>query len=173
VRVGASRWAALPGVPVQARLTVSTQPGEPGQTCVLLGEEKATLARRCTWGTVWTASARMAPDGRTLALAVQPLAGWTELWLFRQQAQGWEVTVLPPAASEPGLGYVEFAGWVPRSPKMLLAREARIDGRVRRSFEVFNLETLATERQASTPQLLVLFGQWQDALWKSQTVSLR
>lgn len=175
VRVGASRWAALPGVPPQARLSVNTQPGEPGQTCVLLNDaqHQEALARRCTWGTVWTASARVAPDGRTLALAVQPLAGWTELWLFRQQGQGWDVTVLPPAASEPGLGYVEFAGWVPRSPKMLLAREARIDGRVRRSFEVFNLETLATEKQASTPQLLVLFGQWQDALWKSQTVSLR
>jgi hypothetical protein len=176
VRVGASRWAAWPGVPAPARLSVTTQPGEPGQTCVLLmGDkpEQAALARRCTWGTVWTASARVAPDGRTLALAVQPLAGWTELWLFRHQAQVWDVTVLPPAASEPGLGYVEFAGWVPRSPKMLLAREARVEGRVRRSFEVFNLETLATEKQAGTPRLLALFGQWQDALWKSQTVSLR
>jgi hypothetical protein len=176
VRVGASRWAALPAVPVQARLSVGTEPGEPGQTCVLLAGDKpheAALARRCTWGTVWTASARVAPDGRTLALAVQPLAGWTELWLFRQQPQGWEVTVLPPAACEPGLGYVEFAGWVPRSAKMLLAREARVDGRMRRSFEVFNLETLATEKQASAPQLLALFGQWQDALWKRQTVSQR
>jgi len=175
VRVGASRWAALPGVPPQSRLSVNTQPGEPGQTCVLLGDaqHKEALARRCTWGAVWIASARVSPDGKTLALAVQPLAGWTELWLFRQQAQGWDVTVLPPAASEPGLGYVEFAGWVPRSTKMLLAREARVEGRVRRSFEVFNLETLATEKQASMPQLLVLFGQWQDALWKSQTVSLR
>ena len=80
---------------------------------------------------------------------------------------------LAPALDNPNLGYVEFAGWVPRSPKMLLAREARVEGRVRRSFEVFNLETLTTEKQASTPQLLVLFGQWQDALWKSQTVSLR
>jgi hypothetical protein len=56
---------------------------------------------------------------------------------------------------------------------MLLAREARVEGRMRRSFEVFNLETLATEKQAVTPQSLALFGQWQDALWKRQTVSLR
>jgi hypothetical protein len=177
VRVGASRWAAWPPVPSPARVRVLTQAGEPGQTCVLLIDDQHDannpLARRCTFGVVWSASARLSADGRTLALAVQPLATWTELWLFRAQPQGWDITVLPPAASEPGLGYVEFAGFVPGSEKMLLAREARVDGRIKRSFEVFSLESLTTEKYASKPELLVLFGRWQDARWKSQTVSLR
>jgi hypothetical protein len=194
VRVGASRWAALPTVPSAApsakQVRVLTQAGEPGQTCVLLTDHQHDaqnpLARRCTFGVVWAASARVSADGRTVALAVQPLATWTELWIFRAQpaqaaqaaqAQVWDISVMPPAASEPGLGYVEFAGFVPGvvqgPPKMLLAREARVDGRIKRSFEVLNLESLATEKYASTPQLLVLFGKWQDALWKSQTISLR
>jgi len=54
-----------------------------------------------------------------------------------------------------------------------MAREARVDGRVQRSFEVLRLDTLAVERQASTPSLLVLFGRWQDVAWKRQTVALR
>jgi hypothetical protein len=182
VRVGASRWGAGPGLPLlapaPARVRVLTQAGdEAGQTCVLLvdaiHDAKTPLARRCTFGVVWTASARVSADGRSLALAVQQLPAWTELWLFRAKDTGWDLAVLPPAATEPGLGYVEIAGFVPGSPKMLLAREARLDGRFKRSFEVMNLDTLATERYASTPQLLVLFGKWQDALWKSQTVSLR
>ncbi len=197
VRVGASRWAALPAVPSAApsakQVRVVTQAGEPGQTCVLLTDHQHDaqnpLARRCTFGVVWTASARVSADGRAVVLAVQPLATWTELWVFRAQPaqaahaaqpaqpQVWDISVMPPAASDPGLGYVEFAGFVPGvvqgPPKMLLAREARVDGRIKRSFEVLNLESLSTEKYASAPQLLELFGKWQDALWKSQTVSLR
>jgi hypothetical protein len=181
VRVGASRWAALPAVQAPGRLHVLTQAGEPGQTCVLLTDDKHDalnpLARRCSFGVVWLASARVSSDGRSVALAVQPLATWTELWLFQAPAlptdKTWDVAVLPPAATDPGLGYLEFAGFVPGTPKMLMAREARLDGRFKRSFEVFNLSSLSTEKQASTPQLLVLFGKWQDAQWKSQTVSLR
>jgi hypothetical protein len=113
------------------------------------------------------------PDGRSAVLAVQPLDGWTELWVLKAQADGWGFEVLPPAATEPGLGYLEFAGWVPGVQKLLVAREARVDGRWRRSFEVLSLETLNTEKQASTPQLLQLFGKWQDPRWKQQTLSLR
>jgi hypothetical protein len=176
VRVGASRWAAEAPLPVPGRLTVQASPGEPGQTCVSLNDGQAALARRCTYGAVWLASARAQADGSALALAVQPLAGWRELWVFRRQAGaagGWTVDVLPPAASEPGLGYVEFAGFVPGGQKMLLAREARVEGRFKRSFEVVSLDTLNVEKQASTPSLLVLFGKWQDAAWKRLTVSLR
>jgi hypothetical protein len=101
VRVGASRWAALPALPNPGRLNVVTQAGEPGQTCVLLTDARhdarSPLARRCTYGSVWVASARAAADGRTLVLAVQPLDTWTELWVFRVQADGWAVQVLPPA----------------------------------------------------------------------------
>jgi hypothetical protein len=180
VRVGASRWAAVPAAAALARVHMTVQAGEaPGQTCVLIKDAKrdTALATRCTFGVVWTASARLSPDGRSLTLAVQQLPTWTELWVFRapgkESSAGWDVAVLPPAATEPGLGYLEFAGFVPGTSKMLMAREARVDGRFKRSFEVIDLATLATEKYASTPQLLVLFGKWQDALWKSQTVSLR
>ena len=180
LRVGASRWAAEPAsaaLPAPGRLNISTQPGEPGQTCVLLTDAahdaRTPLAKRCTYGIVWAASAMAEPGGQALALAVQPLATWRELWVFRRQADGWAVDVLPPAASDPGLGYVEFAGWVPGAQKLLLAREARTDGRFKRSFEVLSLATLNVEKQASTPSLLVLFGKWQDAAWKRSTLSLR
>ena len=87
--------------------------------------------------------------------------------------EGWSIDVLPPAAIEPGLGYTEFAGWVPGAHKMLLVREARIEGRVRRTFEVMSLATMAVEKQASSPTLLALFSRWQDVQWRSRTVSLR
>lgn len=181
IRTGASRWAAEP-VPTAAaaRLTVQTVVGEPGETCVLLTDARHTatapLLRRCTWGTVWQASASASPNGKALALAVQPLAGWRELWVFRQTAEGWGVDVLPPAAGTPtggDLGYAEFAGWVPGGERLLVARESRIEGRTRRSFEVLRMDTLLTEKQASAPSLLMLFGKWQDPAWKQQTISLR
>lgn len=183
LRVGASRWGALPALPPAGRLALRSEPGEPGQTCLLLGDAQAPgaraggapapLLRRCTFGTLWLSSARVHPDGRSAVVSVQPLEGWTELWVLRARAEGWTVEVLPPAASEPGLGYLEFAGWVPGGQKLLVAREARVDGRLRRSFEVLSLETLNSEKQASAPQQLALFGQWQDPRWKQQTVSLR
>ena len=98
------------------------------------------------------------------------------LGMFRRKAENWVVDVLPPEAGTPlggDIGYAEFAGWVPGGDRMLLVRESRVEGRTRRSFEVLKLDTLATEKQASTPQLLVLFGKWQDAAWKGQTLSLR
>jgi hypothetical protein len=133
----------------------------------------APLAKRCSYGVIWQASARTSPNGRAVALAVQPLEGWRELWVFRRQGNEWSVAVLPPAASNPELGYVEFAGWVPGGDKLLLAREARVDGRFKRSFEVASLATLSTEKQASAPTALALFGKWQDAGWKRSTVILR
>ena len=177
VRVGAARWAAEPAPTPAGRVVVQTQAGEPGQTCVLLTDAshgpQAPLQRRCTYASVWPASARLSPDGRTLVLAVQPLESWLELWVYRAGTGGWQLDVLPPAATDPGLGYVEFAGWVPGLPQMLLAREARIEGRVRRSFEVLDMNTLTVTRQAAAPQSLTPFYRWQDALWKQQTVSLR
>jgi hypothetical protein len=188
LRVGASRWAALPNIATSGALRIGTRAGEPGQTCVLLmdnqHDQHAPLARRCTYGVVWANSARVSADGRSVALAVQPLATWTELWLFRADKPAakpadertkatWDISVLPPAATEPGLGYLEFAGFVPGQSKLLLAREAKVDGRFKRSFEVMNLDTMGTEKFASTPSLLQLFGKWQDAVWKSQTISLR
>ena len=81
--------------------------------------------------------------------------------------------MLPPATASPALGFVEFAGWVPGGPQMLVAREAKINGKATRRFEVLRAESLATDKFASTPQLLAAFGPWADPRWKRMTVSLR
>ena len=104
---------------------------------------------------------------------MQPLAGWRELWVFQQGAQGWRIDVLPPSLDNPELGYVEFAGWVPGKAQLLAAREVRADGRFRRSFELLDLATLGVRRQADRPEALSTFYRWQDAAWKRQTVALR
>lgn len=177
IRVGAVRWAAVPATVPGGKLQVRLQPGEPGQTCVRLvdpGQGASPLAERCTYAAVWAASAKASADGRALALAVQPMEGWTELWVWRRQAEGWTLDVLPPASAELGLGYVEFAGWTPGATrKLLLARESKVDGRLARRFEVLGGDSLATEKSASSPQFLAAFGQWADPQWKRGTVSLR
>ena len=176
VRVGAVRWA-LESVPAQGKvapqLAVTAAPGRPGETCVSLQGGGKQLANRCTWGVAWMVSARVHPQGTALALAVQPLDGWREMWLFRRQGEGWVVDVLPPASSDPDIGYAEFAGWVPGAAKMLAAREVRAEGKFRRSFELLDMATLATERGADRPESLSTFYKWQDPAWKRQTVSLR
>jgi hypothetical protein len=176
LRVGAVRWAAQPAlVPSLGRLALRTEPGEPGQTCVQLADAKtnAALARRCTYGLVWTASAQASRDGRALTLAVQTGPAWTELWVFRAHGKGWRIDALPPAAIDPSLGYAEAAGFVPGQPRLLVAREARDDeGRFTRRFEVLKLDTLTAERWASSPELLTAF-RWQDARWKRESVAMR
>ncbi|MBS0396092.1 MAG: hypothetical protein JSR54_15845, partial [Proteobacteria bacterium] len=154
IRVGASRWAAEPPAPAPAShgLGIVARPAASGETCVLLvdsaHDERAPLARRCTYATVWAGSARPSPSGTALALAVQPLEAWRELWLFRRVAGEWRVSVLPPAISTGGVAYVEFAGWVPGRERLLVARESAQDGRYRRRFEVIELNGLAVERGA-------------------------
>ena len=71
---------------------------------------------------------------------------WREMWVFRQEAQGWQVDVLPPSNDNPGLGYVEFAGWVPGEQQLLAAREVRSEGRYTSSFEVIRRTTLEVEQ---------------------------
>jgi len=182
MRVNASRWAAALSAGVAAsaagaRPSVLTVAGSPGETCVLLVDAKhgadQPLGRRCTYGVVWTASATLNREGNALALAVQPLAGWRELWLWRKRAAGWTAEVVPPAALAPDLGYAEFAGWVPGGREVLVAREARSEGRYRRSYEVLSLDSLATLRQAAEPGVLGPFQRWQDAGWKRLSVGLR
>ena len=177
VRVGTVRWAAEFSSRSVGKLAVATAPGAPGETCVTLEDTRHPignpLLKRCTYGTVWTASARSNSIGSVLALAVQPLDTWRELWVFRKGAQGWTVDVLAPGTSGPDLGYVEFAGFTPGAKRMLVAREVRDNGHFRRRFEVLRLDTLAAERQASAPDLLPDFERWQDSAWKHQTVALR
>ncbi|HKE47929.1 MAG TPA: hypothetical protein VKB52_07680, partial [Rhodanobacteraceae bacterium] len=177
VRVGASRWAATPQRPLPAAgLAITTKPGQPGETCVTLIDRKrdrdTTLAQRCTFGIVWTASASANAPGTALALAVQPLDGWRELWVFHRDGNEWRIDTAPPA-TEGTLGYVEFAGWVPGGKKMLAARELRVGERFEKRFEVVDIATLAVDRHADAPASLSTFYRWQDAAWKRETVSLR
>jgi hypothetical protein len=177
VRVGASRWAAAAAARPAAGLAVTAVPGEPGQTCVLLIDSshppERPLLSRCTFGTVFSASASVNANGSALALAVQPLESWRELWVFRRGAAGWEAQVLPPADDGPDIGYAEFAGWVPGGKRMLVAREARVKGRWTRSFELLRLDTLVAERHADEPASLGAFRRWQSPAWRAQTVALR
>ena len=185
MRVNASRWAALPAIAAMPgdpkAPQIVTRAGAPGETCVMLvaagdaarNAQRTTLTERCTYGLVWPASASINREASALTLAVQPLDSWRELWVFRKGADGWSIGVLPPAAVSPEAGYAEFAGWVPGGHQMLVAREARGDGKYRRSFEVVRINTLASERQSGDPALLGPFQRWQDAQWKRHSVSLR
>lgn len=180
IRVGAVRWAAVNPVTAPGRLQIQLSANEPGQTCVRLvdvwARTPATLGERCTYGTVWPASIKAMPEGRALALTVQPLDGWSELWVWRQDdtGNGWKVDVLAPDANGPGLGYVEWAGWSPAARgKLLVVREARTDGRSTRRFEVLRTGTLATEKSAVEARQLPAFGLWADAGWRRETLSLQ
>ena len=182
MRVSAVRWALVPttapAAPSKAaRPTLVTEPGAPGETCVLLVDAQHTaqapLLRRCTYGVVWSASASTNREGTAVALAVQPLEGWRELWVLRKTEGGWLADVLPPAATTPETGVAEWAGWVPGGQQMLVAREARGQGRYRKSFEVVRLDGLTTERVTGDVAALPLFQRWQDPAWKLQTLSLR
>lgn len=174
VRVGAIRWAAIPAAKTTG-LTIRTRAGQPGETCVELVDDKtkSTLSKRCTWGIVWPASATSNPQRTLLTLAVQPLDGWRELWLFRKTDSGWQLDVLPPSSNGPDLGYVEFAGWVPGGKQMLAAREVRADTRFKRSFEILNMDNQQVEHWADKPDTLGAFLRWQDPVWKRTTISIR
>ncbi|MEO8921527.1 MAG: hypothetical protein ABI330_01625 [Caldimonas sp.] len=179
IRVSASRWAAAPLVAKTARsIGIVTAPGEPGETCVMLVDARhdasSPLIRRCTYGIVWAASTSLNREGNALTLAVQPMDAWRELWVYTRKSSGtWMLQVLPPSTAAPELGYIEFAGWVPGGKQLLVAREARGDGKLKRSFEVVRLDTLSTDRQAGDPAVLGPFQRWQDAAWKRETVSVR
>ncbi len=178
MRVNASRWAAAPQPIGSARhLSVVTIPGQPGETCVLLVNQthdvEHPLAKRCTFSIVWPASATTNREGTAVALAVQPTDTWRELWVFRKSGTEWAVHVLPPATTMPEIGYSEFAGWVPGGSQILVAREAIGEGKYRRSFEQLSLDSRGIVKQASNPNLLSAFRRWQDAQWKTQTLSMR
>lgn len=177
VRVGASRWAAEPVIETKSELRIVSEPGQPGQTCIALVDKThgraAPLLERCTFGTVWTQSARANTQGTALALAVQPLEGWRELWLFHREGDAWRVDVAPPGADSPDVGYIEFAGWVPGGKKLLAARESKSEGRFTQSFELLDIGTLNVDKRADKPDYLSVFYRWQDPQWKRQTLSLR
>ncbi|MCE4555624.1 hypothetical protein [Pelomonas cellulosilytica] len=167
MRVNAARWLGAPAVARDfGAVQIALQPGADGERCVELRAGGKLAARRCSYGQVSLASATLNREGRALALAVQPLDGWRELWLFQKDRDGWRIDVMPPAPAQPGLGVAEFAGWVPGGAQLLVAREFRADGKYRRSFEVVSLATLATERQSPEPALLGAFQRWSDPAWR-------
>jgi hypothetical protein len=177
LRVSAIRWVgALPTRPA-GPLTLSAAPGNPGQTCVALEDTRqpraVVLIRRCTYGLVRMASVQTIPQAPALVLAVQPLEGWRELWLFHMQGGSWTIDVLSPGLNTPEEGYVDFAGYVPGTRRLLIAREVKDRGRFLRTFEELRLDDLALVRQASTPELLRDFGRWQDVTWRRDTLALR
>ena len=177
VRVGASRWAAIPLRPMpSAGLVITSAARGPGETCITLVERRrgkdTSLAQRCTFGIVWTTSASANASNTALALAVQPLDGWRELWVFHRDGDAWRIDTVPPGV-DGYLGYIEFAGWVPGGKKMLAAREVRSGERFAKRFEVVDIATLAVDKHADAPASLSLFYRWQDASWKRETVSLR
>ncbi|WP_067069561.1 hypothetical protein [Roseateles chitosanitabidus] len=197
MRGNAMRWATLPSPATTQRLAglkVDVRPGQPGETCVTLTLDGATakdgkgqrlvagstgadnaapLLRRCAWGLVVAASVRANREGNAIAIASVPADGWRELWLLRRGAKGWTLSVLPPAPAQPGLGYAEFAGFVPGGKEMLVARESRAEGRYRKAYELIDLDTLETRRQAAEAAMLGAFQRWQAPEWKGATLSLR
>jgi hypothetical protein len=176
LRTSAVRWAASLPAPQSGPLTLSSAPGEPGQTCVALEDphrpHSTPLVRRCTYGIVWMASAQTLSQGRALVLAVQPLESWRELWVFHESTAGWTIDVLSPGADDPEEGYVDYAGFAPGPRRLLIAREVKEHGRFRRRFEELRLDDLALVRQASSPELLRDFGRWQDLAWRRDTLAL-
>lgn len=175
--VGASRWAAEPASKIAGQPSIVTVPGAPGETCVLLVDMKSDeghpLARRCTYALVWPQSATLNRERNALALAVQPMPTWRELWLFRKRGGQWTIDVIPPAVVEPQLGYAEFAGWVPGGRQMLVAREARGRGKWSHAFEIVSLDSMTATHQSADATQLESFRRWQDPQWKRMTVALR
>jgi hypothetical protein len=176
LRVNAIRWAAVTPITQTGSLTLFATPGEPGQTCIALDSaprrRAAPLVQRCTYGIVWMTSAQPLPEAPALVVAVQPLEGWRELWVFHQKAGAWTIDVLSPGADEPELGYVEYAGYVPGTRRLLVAREVKHRAKVLRRFEVLHIDDLTLVRHASTPDLLRDFGRWQDVAWRRETLAL-
>ena len=117
-------------------------------------------------------SAQVIGQGQAVVLAVQPLEGWRELWVFHKRAGAWVVDVLPPGYNDPEEGYIEYAGYVPATRRLLIARELKERGRFVRSFEEVRLDDLVTVKQASRPGLLRDFGPWQDPGWRRDTLAL-
>ena len=175
LRVSAIRWAGASPAPQPGPLTLSAAPGSPGQTCIVLEDAHrpgAAIIRRCTYGIVRMASIHAIPQGPALVLAVQPLESWRELWVFHARGGSWTLDVISPGLDNPEEGYVDFAGYVPGTRRLLIAREVKDRGRFRRSFEELRLDDLALVRQASNPELLRDFGRWQDVAWRRDTLAL-
>lgn len=168
VAVATSRWAQLPAIETGVSLRVTKR--GPGETCVAIGDSEP----RCTHGQVWTSSLRASANKKAAVIAVAPLPGWLELWLYRRAANGtWLVDVLAPDTEGPDRGYVELAGFSDDGAHAVIVRETRSDGIVRRTFESMTLATLAVDKQAGNLGALGNARAWATAEWRQRTLSLR
>ena len=178
MRVNAVRWLALPAVQerqlsaqLQLRLVAGSSPGE---QCLQLRQQGQVVLSKCSVARLPLASATLSREGRAIALAAQPLDGWRELWLLRAGPQGWTLDVLPPSLAAPGLGYIEFAGWVPGGRELLLASESRAEGRYNpRRFIQLDLTSLTPLRQSPDATALGAFQRWADPAWRGASAALR
>lgn len=188
VRVSASRWAAEPArgaleEELAGRPSLQVGGDAAGQTCVRLlapppaagaaGEARRVLFERCTFALVWPGSARLSPRGDALVLVAQPLPSWSELWLLRKSGQRWRLDVLPPAPVDPGVGAVEVAGFTPDGKQLLLAREAMVQGRLQRRFQVLRLASLRVEAQGERAEDVRAFRRFAAAEWRGRSLALR
>jgi hypothetical protein len=175
LRLSPARWLLLPAVETLqlGRFAMRLEDGGPGETCLVVSHASGSDdVKRCSHGLIHLASARLAPDGGVVALNVQPLDGWTELW--RLDVAG-HLEVLPPSSESPGLGAVEWAGWVASKDgaQMLVAREADAGGRTVRRFEVYSSDLLKPSRWAGEPGVLAAFQRSADAGWRSTSTIAR
>jgi len=168
VAVATVRWAQLPAIDTGLALRVSRR--GTGETCVAVADAEP----RCTHGQVWTSSLRASADRRAAVIAVAPLPGWLELWMYRRARDGtWLVDVLAPDTEGPDRGYVELAGFSDDGAHAVLVRESRIDGAVRRTFESVTLASLAVDKQAGNLGALGNARAWATAEWRQRTLALR
>ena len=183
MQVNASRWALLPKnqsllTEVDNKIYIKVIPKETGESCVTLLDAKHTddkpLAQRCTFSQVWLSSASRNRENSALTIAVQPTPSWSELWIFYKKGNSWQINILPPASANPELGYAEFAGWVPGGKQILVAQEARAEGKYfPQRYSIVNIDSLSIERQHHNASELGAFKRWQDPVWKQQSVSIR
>jgi hypothetical protein len=182
LRASAVRWAAEAPTSkdrsvAKGGLRLAVKAGQPGESCLqLFGKTETPVFERCTYGVVWQRSFQVAAAGNRATVAVQPLPGWTELWVLRGGREGWSADVLTAAVTQPELGYVESAGFTPDGERLLVVREARMDANhFERRFQVLRASSpdLKVDLQASNAKVIAAFRRWSSPSWQAETLSLR
>jgi hypothetical protein len=163
IRLAPMRWLVQEAGSLQrGKLELQRVAGQPGQSCLRIAAQT-----HCSHGQPLWSSLRATPDGQALLLAVQALDGWTELW--RLGADG-SLQVLPPAAAMPGGAAIGVAEWAGMDRGLvLIAREAVVDGKPLRRFEVLPANSLHAQplRWAGEPMLLAAYQRGAAAEWKA------
>jgi hypothetical protein len=182
IRVAASRWAG-PAPADDAfeaggyRVQLSSRGVELFSSSQRCAEQCAPLLTVQSGARPWVHSLEVAPDGSALSLLAQPLAAWTELWIFHRVKQNgtqrWVRTVLVPAAVDPGIGSIECAGFTPHGKSVLLLREAMIAGKLQRRFQELSLSSLRVLAQSDRAGSLRAFNRYASPAWRERTTALR